>query len=213
MTVRIVMALLVSVCMGTAGARAADAETEPAAEPGIVLVGVDPGEDGLLDRIREFVEKNYSCPTRLAPVPAAWQDKPRSGQAEILAAQLKPGDVCLVAVYDRAEDTDFSTDLYPELRTALVNAARVERIEKEGVPAEEMHERMVERACMRAIGTLIGLEPCPWPRCCMHVPPPDVSHEVRGRNLCPPCQDKADRILREKGVTLLKDGAPAKPEG
>ena len=178
---------------------------DPAActEPGIVLACMGGKDVDFCKRLSNYVQESFSCPTRLARGPEGIEALPRAEQAEKLAALMGKKDVGVLAWCDQPEETAFKDELFKESRIGMVNVATVETIEKEGVSADEQHARMVERACVREVGLLIGLQDCPWPRCAMHVVPEESPHNIRGRNLCPPCHGKAMKLLNEKGIVPL----------
>jgi hypothetical protein len=183
-------------------------DADPAAavaEPGIVMTCIGGQDAALCKRVCDYVKTSVSCPVRMVPAPEGIAVLPRAEQAAKVAALKGEKDIAVLAVCNLPDEAAFTAELFKDKQVGMVNIATVEKIAKEGVTPEEQNARMIERACVREAGLLIGLEDCPWPRCAMHVAPKDSPHNIRGRNLCPPCQGKAMKLINAKGIVPLME--------
>ena len=78
--------------------------------------------------------------------------------------------------------------------------------------AQEMYLRRVEKESMRVIGESLGLPECPLPLCAMNQSKTERALDTKGWNLCPPCDVKAQAILKQKGVVWkIERPPPRKP--
>lgn len=68
-------------------------------------------------------------------------------------------------------------------------------------PQLELYKWRVNKEALKASALAIGLEECPFPRCCLSPEYDDSRIDSKGRNLCPPCWKKNYQLLISKGIT------------
>jgi len=188
-------------------------EAAEAPKDGIVIASVGVNDEPLLRRVRAYVEKSYACPTRSLIVPDGIGEQPLAEKEQALAAQLRGNDVGVVAWIDIPGATRIREDIGTVPRVALLNLAKLRSDETNTKDNREQYARLAEKETVRLVALLLGMKPCPWPRCALHTPPVSSPHNIQGRNLCPPCGRNALQILRSKGIELDIGRAPATAPG
>ncbi len=68
-------------------------------------------------------------------------------------------------------------------------------------PELELYKWRVNKQVLKASALALGLEKCPFPRCCLSPDYDDARIDEKGRNLCPPCWKKMYDLMKSKGVT------------
>lgn len=76
----------------------------------------------------------------------------------------------------------------------------VSALKPDGEDVTEQWARRVEREAMYVVGRLLGTQPCPFPQCAMMEHQTDFELDNKGRNICPPCMQKAIEALQKKGA-------------
>ena len=126
-----------------------------------------------------------------------------AAEAEVaeLANTLRTNDLALVALINIPEKVDLREAIVVSKRTALINvwSLRPATYDDSG---RERHLRRVETETMGAVARLLGLPPCPFPRCALSEWKTEAELDLKSRNLCPPCGDKAERIINLRGAAL-----------
>jgi len=186
-------------------------DATPPPEPGIVIAGIGKTDPKLLDRVRAHVEKYNSCPTRTISISGKLTGDSLEKQQELLGSHLQEEDVALIALVDLPEVMSIREDFGRVPRVAILNTAKLRPQSPRVGEGQEAYARRVEKETMRLIALTLGLKPCPWPRCALHTPPAGARYEAVGRNLCPPCERSAQKILETKGITLLINRRPPVP--
>ncbi|MBU1692363.1 MAG: hypothetical protein KJ726_07965 [Verrucomicrobia bacterium] len=179
----------------------------PAVERAIALVAVGDVDPALAERVRAFAQENLALPVRLLAPREAAPAASLNEIGEAAGAAMGEADVCLVVLAAPLEDFPNHGILMPEAKTALVN---VQALRPEDGDAEQ-YGRRIEREVMMSIGLLLGLEPCPNPQCAMWIYATDEELDAKGRNYCPPCLDRVQKLGLEKGLTLVADSPFAPP--
>lgn len=174
---------------------AAPAEAAPASATYIALVAAGPVDAALVERVRGFASANLAN-AGVKVLPA--QESVESLGAEIDAlAAAKPADaVCVVALVAPAVEDATHGIFRPDLGVAVVNVAALKAIGGD----EETTARRIEKNVMQSVGMVLGLEPCPNPQCALWAYNDAEQLDLKGRNFCPPCQERSKKILLEKGV-------------
>ena len=184
----------------------ADAAPVAPGEKAIALVRIGAVDDALVGRIRSFVESNLRVPVRVLPsqdvVGATLEDTAR------LAAELMgPDDAFVVALAGFGPEITTHGVSLPDIRAAAVNVTALQ-------PADGDAERLarrVDRQVMQSIGMQIGMGVCPNPQCAMWVYTTEEELDAKGRNYCPPCQDRAEQGLAAKGFKVKSLSDMLKP--
>lgn len=184
---------------------AAGTAQEPAADgKSLALVQVGDLREGIMERVRAFVETNTRVPTRVleAREPAG---KTLAEEAEALAGLAGPEVLYLVGVVAAEGTTEHS------FRPAGGNIAVVNsRAMREGEPDNETYARRMERQVMQSIGLLAGVEHCPNPQCALFEYGNFKELDLMSRNFCPPCADRVRKAAMKQGGAMLD--APATTE-
>ncbi|MBP7830607.1 MAG: hypothetical protein KA248_11885 [Kiritimatiellae bacterium] len=183
-----------------------------AAGPTISLLAVGDLDPAMAERVRAFAQENLALPVRLLEPREA---KPAASLHEIgeaAAQSIGEEDACLVVLAVPLEELPNHGTQLPGQRTAVVNA----RLLKPEGGDEEQYGRRLEREVMMSIGLLLGLETCPNPQCAMWLYANNEELDMKGRNYCPPCLDRAQKLAVEKGLPIVTESpfapAPAEPE-
>ncbi|MDA3798379.1 MAG: hypothetical protein PF692_04780 [Kiritimatiellae bacterium] len=67
-------------------------------------------------------------------------------------------------------------------------------------PQLELYKWRVNKEALKASALAMGMEKCPFPRCCLSPDYDDARIDSKGRNLCPPCWKKNYQFLISKGI-------------
>jgi len=173
-------------------------------EKAIAVVSIGQFDTNLFDRVTRFVGDNYYCSIRAKPNQNTIQKSPEEG-AQDLEKLIGPDDICLLGLVNIHQDVKFFEAVFQSRKVALLNIRALRPDNMKNDTAMEKYARRVEKESMRLIGQLIGLNPCPFPRCALYIAASEQELDAKSRNLCPPCQGKAAELLRAKGVRLTVD--------
>lgn len=188
-------------------AKEGEPHLEAKGEKAIGLVPVGAVDAAMMERVRAFAQENLALPVRLLAhrdaVPACSLNE--IGQAARSA--MSDDEVCLVVLAVPLEDFPQHGVVLPEDRLAVVNVRALKPADDD----TERYGRRLERETMMGIGMLLGLEPCPNPQCAMWLYTHDEELDAKGRNYCPPCLDRVQKLAMAKGLSLVKDSPFAPP--
>lgn len=202
---RIVFRLLLAVACAYAlcgFAGEADAGKEPDQAKSIVLATFGHSDTGMTRRVATYVARECGVPVHVLPHRmkiAATLAK----QQDVLTSMLKGENLCMVALMDVPGETNFVESVSLTNRIALINAAML-KTEGDDARSSEVYGRRLEKRAMNAVGSMLGLPPCPNPRCAMSPHRTFRELDAHGRNYCPPCQFRTQQSLIAKGVDLSK---------
>ena len=205
-----VVVLLVGLCVLAA---AFDARAEGGASaPAILLVPIGDVDITDVNRVAAYVAKNWDVPVKIQlskadPEPTMVQ------QVVAIAKTLKRPDICVVALAAMPAEVKKNHIVRKELRAAVVNCASLRPKEWNKARSPEQFGRRLEKETMRCIGLLIGMEECIWPRCALSSYQTEGQLDSKGRNFCPPCKEKAQRTLAERGVPMPVGGSVSHVQG
>lgn len=178
-----------------------------AEDPILSLVAVGDLDPAMAERVRAFAQENLALPVRLLEPREA---KPAASLHEIGEAageSIGEADVCLVVLAVPLEELPNHGTQLPDQRTAVVNA----RLLKPEGGDEEQYGRRLEREVMMSIGLLLGLQTCPNPQCAMWLYSNDDELDMKGRNFCPPCLDRVQKLAMGKGLKIVAESSFAPP--
>lgn len=177
-------------------------EPEPCGAPvnGVALVAAGEVEEDLVARVHEYVQANLFTTVMLLP-PMELAEGGLDGQAQAAAAQKKDNYLA-VLVLASLEEISHHGASYPEQSVAVINVAALRPDPMDA----ELYGRRVEKQLMSAGGILLGMEICPNPLCALSAYTDMERLDAKGRNYCPPCQDRVRKILEAKNA-LLEPGA------
>ena len=176
---------------------AMEAAPTPAGEKTIALVKIGAVDDALVERIRAFVASNLRVPVRVLPAQAAGAAT-LEDTARLAAGLMGPDDAFVVALAGFGPEVTTHGVSLPDIRAAAVNVTALQ-------PADNDAERLarrVDRQVMQSIGMQLGMGPCPNPQCAMWVYTTEEELDAKGRNYCPPCQDRAEQSLVAHGFKV-----------
>jgi hypothetical protein len=183
------VALAVLLHVGTAVS-----QTNPS-DKSIVLVSVGPTGQKMMNRLSAFLAEEFNCKARLAEEQKSIKDSPEE-EAKELSHFLNDRDVCLVALLNVPQETKFSNAIVTSARVALINIRYPDSAAPDSPESLERRCRRIEEDTVRAVAQLLGLSKCPLKLCALHYDQSTAKgDEVHSRGLCPPCQDKARKIL------------------
>lgn len=172
------------------GAVAGEAET---ATPVLVLLSIGGVDAELQQRVANYIEEQYLVRTVRRPaVPTA------AGSAAELKRQLvdhAAADAAYLLALFNAPSIEEEILVFSQERCAAVNmtALRPEASAKDA--DEEVFARRVERESLRAIARLVGMPPCPFPRCALREHRTMQELDSNSRNPCPPCLTRIRKRL------------------
>ncbi len=166
---------------------------------GVVVVGNVDGK--LLERVEAWLNANFrplKCARRDAGKLSA--DLPAEQLAPKLRAVAASDDLCILAVVQNAGDRGIDRAVFATNSIAIVYPEALKTRSVKLPAASERYSRRVEKECIRAVALALGLRPCAFPLCAMYGYANEPELDIKGRNLCPPCQMKMEKLLAEKGV-------------
>ncbi len=168
----------------------------------ILLVSGDDFVPELLERLRSYLDESFSVTVDVVSRPSEAESVSYREEAVILARLLREDDICLIALQNRRNSVEFTDYIAKHVRVGILNVDASGWGQEQDLVQKECRARLVEKHANRLVGTLLGLEACPWPQCALN------NEELRegmgmswGRNLCPPCQHKASKVLEAHGAS------------
>jgi len=176
------------------------------AEASLAMAVVGEVDPALAERVRAFAEENLALPVRLLEPCEAAEAASLNAIGEAAAQGLGEADVCLVVLAAPVAPLPNHGIMMPEIKTAVIN---VPVLKPEDGDAERFGRR-VEREAMMSIGLLLGLETCPNPQCAMWLYSNNEELDAKGRNYCPPCLDRVQKLAAGKGIKAIA-GSPFAP--
>lgn len=176
-------------------------------EKGIAVLPVGEVDKSIVDRTVGYLRRSYHCPVRsLKAVPKTATDP----MAKLAKAKHESEDACLVAIVGIDEKSKSRVVVSPSKGIAFLNLPSFRIGLPSGSGSEELYARRIEKEAVNAVAQLLGLPHCPVIRCArLEAKVPQIL-DAKSRSLCPPCQMKARKSLREKGVKLTFDVDPKK---
>ncbi|HOW96150.1 MAG TPA: hypothetical protein P5567_08510 [Kiritimatiellia bacterium] len=172
-----------------------------AADPAISLVVVGDLDPAMAERVRAFAQENLALPVRLLEPREAAAASSLNEIGDAAAEAMGPEDTCLVVLAVPTEDLPNHGVRLQEKNSAVVNA----RLLKPAGGDEEQYGRRLDREVMMSIGLLMGLETCPNPQCAMWLYSNDEELDMKGRNYCPPCLERIQKLAVERGLKIVAD--------
>ncbi|MGD9873405.1 MAG: hypothetical protein AB7T27_03955 [Kiritimatiellia bacterium] len=167
-----------------------------AAVKGIALITAGNVEADLVARVQKYVQSElFTTVTILDPMELA--EGELDGQAQAAVAK-KTDDHLAVLVLVSLEGNTHHGASYPDQSVAVINVAALRPDPMDA----ELYGRRIEKQLMSAGGILLGMDICPNPLCALSAYENMERLDAKGRNYCPPCQDRVKKILQEKGALL-----------
>ncbi|QJA05702.1 hypothetical protein FVE67_02320 [Thermosulfurimonas marina] len=153
-----------------------------------------PWLERFLQDLSNFWQAQLELAHPVTPPPAAFHPRLRKFFAPYLVEYLRTLSrevdfvlgVCGEELYSPRAPVVF-TEVSFSSRSALISARQLQEFlfgpEPERVFVERLHKEAV-----RALGHLLGLGPCPNPRCVMHPPSSLMELDLKGPEFCPECR-------------------------
>jgi len=171
---------------------------------GIAVTTIGKVDKAVVEQVRAYAGEQYRLRVDLLPgidgAAVVEQAKER------LVGVIRPRDACLLALAE-LPDLKHQGMVFMKERCGIVNVAALRRAGEEK-PDTATLMRRVESESMRAIALMVGVEPCPFPRCALRQHQSAEELDRKSRNPCPPCITKVHDKLAELGILLPKE----KPE-
>ena len=176
----------------------------------IVIAAAGQVDVSLVRRVAEYAAQNFDVCVRI--VTTAPEAAPDIGSQLTDAAKLLTArDICVVTLAALPAEGVAPFALKKDLRSGVVNVTAMSLPDSESSDAAERFARRIEKETMNVIARLLGMEECPWPHCALSPWDNAGQLDAKGRNLCPPCGENAQDILRQMGVEQVDGGCVAKP--
>ena len=189
--------LLLLGMVGMLGTADSSAQAHPAsANQRIGLVNIGGFDEPLFGRIADHIAKQLlTTPKVLAPQDLVGADTIEAESSNLSA--LVTGDVaCVIGIAILPDSFSSHGAADPRLRTAIIHANGL----KPAVYNEEQFGRRLEKEVVRCAGILMGMNPCPNPRCALHHYRNERGLDAKGRNFCPPCASTFRKIQAETNL-------------
>jgi len=196
-----VSASIVAACCAASLAGAADYE-------GIALTTVGAVDKALVNQVRAYAGEQYRV--EVALLPGIEEDGSPDQIKKTLIGAVRPRDACVLALAELPE-MEHQGMVYMQDRVGIVNVAALRRAGKEAPDAATLTRR-VESESMRAIALMVGVEPCPFPRCALKQHRSAEELDRKSRNPCPPCIMKVHEKMDALGILLPEEKPEAPPE-
>ena len=155
----------------------------------------------MAERVRAFAEENLALAVRLNEPLAAGPAENLNAIGQLALERLGAPEVCRVVLAVPLEEHSAHGILMPGENTAVVNAKLLQPEDND----EERYGRRLERETMMSIGLLLGHDPCPNPQCAMWLYSNTEELDLKGRNFCPPCMDRVQKLGIEKGLRVIRE--------
>ncbi len=183
--------------MMTFGVEAATQDgAPPSAPPPIVLAVVGTPMTNLQADVAHHVAAETGYPVHILERSVALTDSPQS-QALAVAGQMGSHALFAVALVNvSGKSSPLRSAFFTSDRVALVDVGWLRRSLPQGMQKSAQTLKLrLRKETMRAVGKLIGLPDCPYPRCCLLLCGTYEELDAKGADFCPPCQALAEHAL------------------
>ena len=163
----------------------------------ISLLTVGNVDSALRDRVVSYVKEQYGvAPGIREPINKA----PGTLEAlkQVLVKHVQPEDACLLALCD-IPAIEHEGMVFKEERCGAINVSALTP-GKDVLDRDEVLGRRVEKESLRAVALMVGMPPCPFPRCALKAHGNDQELDFKSRNPCPPCLEKIRVRLQKMGL-------------
>lgn len=173
---------------------------------GIAMLTIGKVAPELQHSVKNYIEDQYGVAVTVREaVPTAPDDL--KVLKRILADQIRPTDACLLAL-SALPAVKHQGIVYKEDRLGIVNVSAL-KPDGEGASSEaELFGRRADKESLRAVALMMGVAPCPFPRCALVVHQNDEQLDFKSRNPCPPCLKTVREKLEGMGLKLTGDSPP-----
>ncbi len=160
---------------------------------GGLLVHPNSVDTAVVARASQYVDLNYDCSVRTKSVPEKWFRVEPETLLQNAKKLMNEDDLCAV-VWSPAGYGSMATDVCSRAVCVIDMSELAEQMPENEDEQAKVFAGRLERRTMAAVGKFMGLEQCPWPRCVMFPATNLVELDVIGRNPCPPCQGKLEKL-------------------
>lgn len=175
--------------------------SEVSADKDVVLITAGKVGEKITERIINWVKWNLA-PIRNGGSKDSLVGRSWERMAEDLAKSMRANDLAVLALVEGVTNRTLSEAVHASACVAIVDITALKPKDYDENKDAERYARRLEKECIRTLAIALGLPPCGFPRCAMSPYRTEQELDSKGRNLCPPCQVKAQKILKDKGVTL-----------
>lgn len=175
------------------GLAAAAGAAGPAATNRIGIINLGGVDPAMMERIVGHLAANLHTTPKVLPAKGLSGAKELSAEAKALAPLVAGEVVCVIGVAAFPAGTSGHGSVVPDAKCAILNATA---LKPEPYDAED-YGRRLEKEAIRCAGLLLGMPPCINPRCALFHYTNNEQLDAKGRNFCPPCQVKFDKLQAE----------------
>lgn len=175
------------------------AENPAASAKGITIFRGAGVETDLVSKVAGALASALRVPVHVEAAPAFTNTSTAKDVVAISQGRGKSEPAVLVLVDERTKKK--GQGVIVAGNTAALNIAAL-RISGGDSAADGKFVRRVEKESSAAIGRALGLKRCPNPNCALFDHASLKELDMKGRNLCPPCQQAAQKALKARGATL-----------
>jgi hypothetical protein len=165
-------------------------KTSETESPSLLILIDDPGHSSTLSKVASYIAQQYGLRTRVEDI----RSERAAGTPNAVAAAkrlLRESDIGAILYYS-GESTPIADVLaFQSSRVGIVSCSALKPVAGDEGDSSQKLDRRMEMEGMQWTAVLLGLESCPWPRCVMYGVDDPRLIDTLGRNLCPPCQQKA----------------------
>lgn len=181
--------------------RSAHAPSQQKSPLPVAVLSLGDVQPATAQRIADYVSDQYGCEvsrTVLKVEPdEVTLERLEAAVNEAIAAKASYA-ICLIDGLPGTKEDALRTRL--SQNAGLVDLQTLKPEPDREVLSHEYYMRRIEKVSMGLLAELVGLEECPLPQCVLFSPAVRVSLDSKGRGFCPPCMQKAKRILAERGI-------------
>ena len=164
----------------------------------IALLSFKNVESAVVERIAEHLEKSLQISVRTVKSEDALAGKKKRNK-QISVLLQKNDAAVLVLATEGGTKKKFVVSM-ESLNAAILDVSRLFADVPSGTDGDAVRVRRVEKEAVRIVSRLLGMKDCPMLRCALYLPQNSKELDQKGRNLCPPCQQKLANLLKKKGI-------------
>ncbi len=170
-----------------------------ASSAGIAIIALRGVEEGVTSAIQEHLESSLHVSVRVVTSKEKLRKKEQIKQVSELMEKRDHGAIVLAD--SGGTKKKFVVALKP-LKAVILDVKRIQAGASRDVKKENGNVELwrIEKMATRVAGRLLGMKDCPMLRCALYLPQNSKELDQKGRNLCPPCQQKLGKLLKDKGI-------------
>ncbi len=192
------IAVVLAVCLlPVISSFAADKAVAKAKPSGILLTVAGRVDPSIADAVKKQLAKRIGVPVRVKQV-ALPAGATVAKALPLVQRSMRPEDMCAVCLGGQ----EFSWPRFSVMSNesvAMIGVPALKPVDAEKLDYVWM--RRVRKESARAVGLMLGLKDCPFPRCALLNTVNDTQLDRKGDSPCPPCAVKLEALLKQRGVT------------